>query len=213
MRPDFRYAYLHGFGSSADSFKGRALRERFAKVGTELLLPDLNRPSFATLDVRAMLAALDALDGEGPRWRLIGSSLGGWLAARWAMLHPERVDRLLLLCPGFNLAERWPQILGPSAFESWRVSGFFPFPQGAPDAPPVPVHFGFYESCRAEVGTPEVFCPTVIVHGLRDEVVPFESSRHYAQTRTHVDLVAVDDDHGLARSLDTIESTARRLFA
>ena len=62
MSPAYRYAYLHGFASNARSKKGLALQERFARTGVELWLPDLNRPSFAQLSHRAMLAHLDALD-------------------------------------------------------------------------------------------------------------------------------------------------------
>lgn len=215
MRPDFHYAYLHGFGGGTRSRKGTELRKRFSNLGLDLAIPNLNRPSFTELSVQAMLAAMDLLDAErkmesDQRWRLIGSSLGGWLAARWAMLNPDRVDRLLLLCPGFDLAARWPVLLGPSAFEAWRTTGRHLFPD--PTGELVPVNFSFYESCRADVGTPEVFCPTVIVHGMRDEIVPFESSRLYSKERTHVDLVAVDDDHNLANSLDSIEAAAHRIF-
>jgi pimeloyl-ACP methyl ester carboxylesterase len=31
---------------------------------------------------------------------LIGSSMGGYIAARYAELHPEQVAKLVLLCPG-----------------------------------------------------------------------------------------------------------------
>ena len=31
--------------------------------------------------------------------------MGGYLAARWAQLHPERVERLFLMCPAFNFVE------------------------------------------------------------------------------------------------------------
>ena len=116
MAHPYRYAYLHGFASSPLSNKGVALERLFSERGLPFERPDLNRPSFSKLSHGAMLAAVDEMDGraraEGQTWRFVGSSLGGWLAARWAELHPERVDRLLLLCPGFHLAERWPHLVG-----------------------------------------------------------------------------------------------------
>jgi 2-hydroxy-6-oxonona-2,4-dienedioate hydrolase len=45
-----------------------------------------------------LLALLDALGIE--QAHLSGESLGGWVAAWFAAAHPERVDRLVLVCPG-----------------------------------------------------------------------------------------------------------------
>lgn len=42
-------------------------------------------------------------------------------------------------------------------------------------------------------------CPTILVHGTRDEVIPIEVSRRFA--RAHgVELREVDDDHGLGHA-------------
>lgn len=204
-----RFAYLHGFASGPEARKGRWLAARLAGQGIELHLPDLNRPSFAELTVTGALAAVDEMVAAGPpeaRWCLVGSSFGGYVAARWAELHPERIERLLLLCPGFGLLERWPEMLGPEAMARWEREGSMEFPDGA--GRPTPVHWGFIEDFRRHPPTPEVPCPTRIVHGRRDEVVPIEGSRRYAAARrsdlARVDLVEVDDDHGLLASLETI---------
>ncbi|MHC4779264.1 MAG: alpha/beta hydrolase [Planctomycetota bacterium] len=54
--------------------------------------------------------------------------------------------------------------------------------------------------------------PTVIVHGLSDDVVPIEVSRQYRdRSGGHVRLVEVDDGHRLADSLHAIVDAARRL--
>jgi len=198
-----RFAYLHGFASSAGSYKGTALRERLDEIDLEL--PDLNRPSFGKLSHAAILAHLESM-GEEP-WRLIGSSLGGWVAARFAMEHPERVERLVLLCPGFDLAARWPSLVGEDAMAKWESRGAMPMADHR--GVMVDVHWGFYEEACREVRVPEVTQPTVIVHGARDEVVPVEGSRVYAAAREHVTLREVDDDHGLASSLDVIEQVVR----
>ena len=46
-------------------------------------------------------------------------------------------------------------------------------------------------------------CPTTIVHGLRDDVVPIEVSRRFA-ARTGATLIEVDDDHRLSASREVI---------
>ncbi|HWN69159.1 MAG TPA: YqiA/YcfP family alpha/beta fold hydrolase [Haliangium sp.] len=209
----YRYAYLHGLGSSPRSHKGVALERAFVSRGFELARPDLNRPSFALLDHAAMLAAVDEMDAlapHGPPWRLVGSSLGGWLAARWAELRPERVDRLVLLCPGFDLADRWPEVVGAEQMARWQREGALALADAS--GAMVDVHWGFIESARRHPGTPEVPCRTLILHGVHDEIVPVEQSRRYAATRPHVRLIELDDDHALAATIDRVVEEVLREF-
>jgi len=206
-----RFAYLHGFASSPLSKKAVELEPFFAIHNANLQRPDLNRPSFGRLSRAAMLAAVDELDSaDTAPWCFIGSSLGGWLAAMWAQAHPERVERLVLLCPGFDLAARWSTILGHDAFEEWRERGFVTVPDAA--GVPTRLHWRFMEEAAEYPGTPGVSCPTLIVHGRADEIVPIESSRRYAAARDHVTLVEVDDDHSLAGSLASIAEHSLRFF-
>lgn len=211
-----RHAYLHGFASSSQSSKGQALRRFYAEHDLELHTPDLNIPSFAELSYSGMLAGFDAFDREldqahasdpAARWRLIGSSMGGFLAARWAELHPDRVDRLILLCPAFDFIERWPVLIGADNFERWRSEGRFALPDAS--GTPVAVGYGLIEDARTHPARPEVPCPTTIIHGTRDSIVPIASSRAYAQAHAdRVNLIEVDDDHLLTSSLATIEAIA-----
>jgi len=86
---DVRYAYLHGFGSGPLSRKGIRLRRDFREAGVRLELPDLNVPSFETMTFSSILERLDRLADEGSgdaRFRIVGSSMGGYLAARWAAM-------------------------------------------------------------------------------------------------------------------------------
>jgi len=207
--PTARYAYLHGFASGPLTQKGQALRRRLARRGMDLVLPDLNRPSFAELTVEGALAAVDELIAEGPAaasWRFIGSSFGGYVAALAAQRHPERIDRLLLLCPGFDLVDRWPELLGADRLAAWQRDGTFPIEDGAGVL--TDVHWAFCESMMRHPDFPEIPCPTRIVHGRQDEVVPIETSRRYVARHPDVALIEVDDDHSLLASLDPIEEEA-----
>jgi alpha-beta hydrolase superfamily lysophospholipase len=212
-----RHAYLHGFASSSMATKAQLLKRFYAARGLEFHTPDLNAPSFAELTYSAMLARFDAFDRElderdgiapgTARWRLVGSSMGGFTAARWAQLHPERVDRLILLCPAFDFVARWPSLIGAENFQRWREQGRFPLPDATGKV--VEVHFGLVEDAINHPARPEVPCPTTIIHGTRDTVVPIESSREYAQAHSdRVRLIEVDDDHLLASSMPTIEAIA-----
>ncbi len=222
-----RYAYLHGFASSAQSKKGQEVRRRFAALAQErgdptleLHTPDLNYPSFAELTYSGMLEAFDMFDREldasegvepgSTRWCLIGSSMGGWVASRWAELHPDRVQRLLLLCPAFDFVTRWPALLGAQQFERWRERGSIPLPDGAGKL--VDVHFQLYTDALTQPSRPEVPCPTRIIHGTGDTMVPIASSREYAASHEPVELIEVDDDHHLMRSIHHIEQVVREFL-
>lgn len=207
-----RHAYFHGFRSSPSAKKGLHLRDTFAPEGIDFLLPDLNRPSFARLSVGAMLAHLDRLhEEEGrPAWRIVGSSLGGWLAARWAELHPGRVDRLVLLCPAFDIARRWPEMMSAGDFERWRREGAIETEDAS--GTPARLHFAFYEEASAEVQWPRVRCPVTVVHGTRDETVPITSSHRWVPGQADARLIEVDDTHDLLASLDVVDRAVRDTF-
>ena len=207
-----RFAYLHGFASGPLSKKGQRLRAVFEHAGHELLLPDLNAPSFRALSFAAMLERVDRMDaeeGDAEGWALIGSSLGGWVAARWGELHPARVSRALLLCPAFDVARRWPTILPPGAMALW-ARGALPVPDGS--GAPQPLHYRFYEESTEVPPFPALSCPTRIVHGVCDDRVPIESSRAYTGERAHVSLVEVDDGHQLLDSMAVVEREALALI-
>ena len=202
------FAYLHGFASGPHSRKGVVLAAAFRAEGATLHLPDLCRPTFASQTLTGALAAVDALVASSPdeaTWCLIGSSLGGWLAARWAELHPTRVERLVLLCPGFDMVGRWPALLGADAIARWQREGALPFKDASGEW--TPLHWDFVEDARRHPPIPVVPCPTLIMHGTRDVVVPLAFSETYATAHPdRVHLAVLDDAHDLSQSIPAIEA-------
>lgn len=206
-----RFLYLHGFASSPKSRKALALAEMFHGLGLELEVPDLNVPSFGKLSHQAMLDVVTERVGTtGSPVSIIGSSLGGWVASRFTELHPERVRALMLLCPGFHLAERWPKLVGEEWFAIWERHGELPLADAT--GTKIPVHWAFIEEARREPPAPIVKRPTLIVHGTRDETVPIKSSREYVKTCPDAKLVEVDDTHDLAASIERISAEIHRHF-
>jgi pimeloyl-ACP methyl ester carboxylesterase len=120
------------------------------------------------------------------------------------------VARRLARRPGFDLATRWPKIVGAAGVEKWKREGSLLFPDGAGVLRRV--HYGFFEEGITLPGRPEVPCPTRIFHGVRDETVPVETSRSYASTRPHVELVELDDVHALVDSIETIAAGTLEFF-
>jgi pimeloyl-ACP methyl ester carboxylesterase len=214
MQSPYRYAYLHGFASSSLSRKGVYLSQVFRNRGLSLALPDLNTPSFERMTYGEILDAVDEMDaaagGAGYRWRLIGSSMGGYITARWAQLRPDRVDRVVLLCPGFDMTARWPELIGKEALQRWESTGSLELPDAT--GKPRPVHWGFVAEARTHPPFPELPCPGLILHGNRDEVVDVNVSRAYVRERPWVELIELDDDHSLAASQERIARESLAFF-
>jgi len=90
-----RLLFIHGSDSSSQTYKAQVLRGIFP----DILVPDFTGP----LAVR--MAQLEAIIGVGSGWTLIGSSLGGLMAAIFTTRHPDQVRQLVLLAPALNLPE------------------------------------------------------------------------------------------------------------
>jgi len=208
-----RIAYLHGFGSGPESTKGRALGAAMGAVGMSLDRLDLNRPSFSELTFSASLAVIDDwyATAAGTRVTLIGSSLGGYLAARWAELNPAAMHALVLLCPGLDMAQRWPALLGAQAMARWRAEGTLALPDAR--GKPTPVHWRFIEDALTHPRLPRPSCPTLVIHGTRDAIVPIEGSRAWVASLPDARLVEVDDVHELHASMPRIISDTLAFLA
>jgi pimeloyl-ACP methyl ester carboxylesterase len=206
------YAYLHGLGSSSGSRKGRALREAYAARGIEVHVPELRVPSARHLSIHAMKEHLDALDASlgRPRWRLVGSSLGGWLAG-WFARETGRVDRLVLLSAPLHLRGLWDRVLSEEARAQWKVRGSILFPDV--NGKLQRVGYSFYEDVVALGGEPNgpLPCPALIVHGARDPLLSVDESRAQAAL-SGAELVVLDDDHELTSSIAEVTSRALGFF-
>lgn len=213
MLDPFTFVALHGFASSPRSRKNEHFRPRFAARGITLQTPDLNQPSFARLSFEAMVTEVERTWEQGGKkpLRMIGSSLGGYVAALFASRHPERVDRLVLLCPAFDLSGRWSELVAPDRMDEWRETGSLAFDDATKTS--VRVHYAFFLEGLDVPKSPRVTCPTILVHGRNDETVPFaQSERYAAETPAVRELIAVDDGHDLLASLDVIDAVVERFL-
>ena len=118
-----RVLYLHGFASGPTSSKGVFFEQSFASRGIEVDLPDLSGGDFEHLTLTGQLEVIDRCVSERKPAVIIGSSLGGYLAALYAARHPGVLRALVLLAPGFGFARRWPESLGDEEIRLWRERG------------------------------------------------------------------------------------------
>jgi pimeloyl-ACP methyl ester carboxylesterase len=201
--------YLHGFGSGPGSTKARAVAGRFAALGVPVDVPDLTpgEDGFERSTPSSMLALAEArLEAPG-RHALVGSSLGGWLAALAASRRPS-VERLVLLAPAFRLHERWSARAGAAALARWREEGstaVFHHASGRDRR----IGWGFFEDAARWPAMPEVRVPALVIAGRRDDTVPLEDVEAWVARTPSARLVVVEDGHELTASLDRIFEETR----
>ena len=200
-----QFVYLHGFASSPQSQKATAFTKRFTEMGLSLSVPDLEDGDFKHLTISRQLRTLEkTLDSfPGASFALIGSSMGGYLAALAAQIRPE-VKGAYLMCPGFNFIKRW---------RSTALSGEI-HREGGADLIRVfnyrynktmELDLGIFEDAEKwEAVKYEKPVPTRIVHGIHDDTVDIGESRNFARNHPWASLKEVDSDHGLLSHLDWI---------
>ena len=213
LMSSLRLLYLHGLASSPRGRKRAVLEDRFAPDGFEVVAPDLNVPSFRTLEFPRMVdAARAAFDRAEPRV-IVGSSLGALVALSLSRNLGRLSSPLVLVAPALGFGERWKERL-PAAEE-------FPlFHHG--EGRELPIHRRFFEEMalvRVDEAPPPV--PVSVVMGTEDETVPYAqvAAAWDAWTASgrlvkgsHFHRVA-GGDHGLVAYGDEIESAVRERLA
>jgi pimeloyl-ACP methyl ester carboxylesterase len=200
-----RFVYFHGFASGPQSRKAQAFRAAFGDHGVELEIPRLDRGDFEHLTISGQLRMAEESLAGAP-CRLIGSSMGGYLAALYAATHPE-VERLVLLAPAFGFASRWREMRDPEVISRWRDTGWLEvFHYG--DKSLRRVHFGLLEDAANYPAFPDFRQAALIFHGVNDSVVPVELSREFVASHPNTGLREMDSDHELLSVLDVITGEA-----
>ena len=202
--------YLHGFASGPASTKAQLVRARLAALGHDLLIPDL-APDFTHQTVTSQLAIAEALLGPAPAI-VMGSSLGGYLAALIAARHPERVRALVLLAPAFGFVSRWEAQLGPEVMAHWRRHGVMPV-----------MHYGrereellsvdLLTDARRYPDEPDPPTPALVIAGRFDDAVPLASVEAFAARRPQRELVVYDAGHQLTEVLEPMWERMRIFLA
>jgi pimeloyl-ACP methyl ester carboxylesterase len=191
------YLYLHGFASAPASSKAQFLRSKFAQLGLTLHVPDLNLGDFGGLTLTKQLQFLVNEYGDRPI-AVIGSSLGGYLAAHFATIKITKVQKLVLLAPAFQFGDRIAQGVGAELMAQWRTDGELKFYHYGSDRQ-VPLQYKFWlDASSYQDPVPDSELPILIIHGLHDDVIPPQLSKDFAAKYANVELKLVDSDHRLA---------------
>jgi len=218
---------LHGFGSSLHTWQpwtdalaadARVISIDLPGAGLSAADPGPDYADERSLDI--LLALLDHLQIE--RISLIGHSLGGRIAWRFAAAHPARVDRLVLIAPdgfaspGFEYgkAPEVPSWLGllrhvlPKALLRMNLKVAYADPQQLTDAAVMRYHdlllapgnraAMLQRMAQVTLLPPEpllagIEAPTLLVWGERDAMIPFSNAEDYLAALPDARLIAFAD--------------------
>jgi pimeloyl-ACP methyl ester carboxylesterase len=166
-------------------------------------LPSVTVPSLEELSPRR---AVDLIKELVPKHRadgliLMGSSFGAFLAlhAYHELLNDERahIRSLVLLAPALNPWDPASALLTPARERIWRERGSAPV-LDLETGVEIAVHYQFVEELRAfDSRGVRLELPTLIIHGLNDEVVPVAQSLEFVASRPGVVLELLNDSHQL----------------
>jgi pimeloyl-ACP methyl ester carboxylesterase len=218
-------AYLHGFGSDRKGAKVEAFRRLAAEESWDFLAFEFrghgeSSGEIADLTLSAMLedvdAALEAFDRRDRPLTLVGSSLGGLAAAWWSSRNPGRARGNVLIAPGFGFIGRFLEEIGPDRARAWQREGVLRYANEWLD---VPLRWGLVEDARRfdEAALARAYATdTLVLHGLRDERVPWRASVEFAERCAHrpIDVVLLGDgDHRLQERVGDLTRHARDFLA
>jgi len=208
--------FLHGLCSSPRSAKATFFAARLARHGRSLAAPDLNRPTFETLTLTAQVEEarrfLETLPGDGPA-TVIGSSLGGLVALLLAHQYPDKVQRILLIAPATRFVGDGLPALAGTTLEGWRQTGYLELVHHADNQ----IHrLGFQlkeDAARYDFDELQIPQPVLLIHGTRDEVVPYQRSLVFAAKRPNVRLVPIEGgDHQLGQFFEELWNLSREFL-
>ena len=218
---------LHGFGSSlltwdawANALSADYRVVRFDLPGFGLTGPD---PANDYSDQRAIAVIVAVMDRLGiPRATLVGNSLGGKIAWTFALSHPERLDKLVLVSPdgfasqGFDYGKKpdvplmlrlLPYTL-PKPMLRASIAPAYANPDRLTDATvtryrDMMLAPGVRSAIVARMGQvmladpatllPRIQTPTLLLWGEKDGMIPFPNSADYMRALPHATLVPLPE--------------------
>ncbi len=201
---DVRIVYLHGFASSPQSSKAQFFAQQFAAKQIPFTAPRLDGGDFEGLTITGQLRVIEAAIGDaavenqpGPVV-MMGSSLGGYLAASYASRHPEQlhVIGVIMLAPAFRFLERWQHRFTPEQMQYWRTQGSLPFYHYGSKSQQA-LSYRFIEDAGAYPPEPRFSQPGLILQGTNDPLVPATGARQYAAANPNITLKLFESGHEL----------------
>jgi pimeloyl-ACP methyl ester carboxylesterase len=205
------FIYLHGFASSPRSTKAAYFGERLARIGHVASVLDLEEGDFQGLTITRQLAVvrreIARCSGDVV---LIGSSMGGYLAALAANEEP-RIRRLVLMAPAIDMKAQWEVRYGADQLARWRAKGVAPTFHHAHGEERL-IGYGLYEDVGRHDPAPPVRIPALAFMGRQDQTVAPSAVERWAAQNPSVRLRWLDSGHELVDQLETIWTESAAFF-
>ncbi|MDB5307787.1 MAG: Alpha/beta hydrolase family protein [Gemmataceae bacterium] len=225
-RSAFAVLWAHGFGSHRGGEKAAAVaaecaRRNWAFAAFDFRGHGASAGTMHALRASGLQADLTAirhfLAGRGhPRLGLVGSSMGGFAAAWFARQNPEAAVGCVFLAPAFGfLKRRWDRLTEADRAE-WERTDRLRVRNEWVDTDIGYGLVGERDRFRPEDLAAGWRTPTLIFHGVADDVVPDSDSLDFLRRAGYpqVELrLLKDGDHRLTAYKDEIASEAGRFFA
>lgn len=201
--------FLHGFMSTQAGEKAGYLRDVLLSRGVTYITFDFRGHGQSSGTMRQLTgtrlledchAVIEHCCPANHRIVLIGSSMGGWVASWYAAQHPERINAVMLIAPSFEFGQGFLDTLNREQRARWAEEGVWRLVNEYGTAElgyeliedmaryPLTVLYQRYRT------------PTLICHGLRDDVVDYQQSlefqRHCAAADVDI-LLLKQGDHRL----------------
>lgn len=201
--------YIHGFASNQHAEKALHFEARAKALGLGYIRFDLRGHGASSTSLREMtlsewmrdtLAVIDQIAPAPAPVVLIGSSMGGQIAAWVALERPERVAANLLLAPAFDFYENRVQNLGSEGLARLANEGEARVRNEWID---VVIGRALLEDAaqyRSADLVRRYQTPTLLLHGTADTAVRFDGSLEFLRRTPArpIDLVAIaGGDHRL----------------
>ncbi len=182
--------FLHGFASHQKGEKVLYLRDRFNEIGTSFLAFDHRghgqssgtmKDLTVTHNLEDLKAIIESLCMGYKKRVLIGSSMGGQTAAWFSAQFPHMINANLLIAPGFRFLENRVRDIGPEGLKKLIKEGELTFRNQWLEITIGKELLDDAQKYSAKKLLQHYHTPTLILHGIQDETVPFGDSVHFVQ--------------------------------
>tara|TARA_B100001996_G_scaffold107162_1_gene80902 strand:+ start:2268 stop:2891 length:624 start_codon:yes stop_codon:yes gene_type:complete len=198
-----RVLFAHGFEGAPNGGKPTYMIEQ---LGWDVVTPVMSSKGWNIEQETNVL--LDYIDDPGiePFDLIAGSSMGGLAAANASALRPDADFGVLLIAPAFGLEEMWRNRLTAEEMRVWEISGGRVYEGFELN---IRLNWDFMTTAKL-MSWPKLNHPTVILHGIADDVVPIENSQRVATDQSNViQLMEIEDGHRMQKSTEYFEEAAR----
>jgi abhydrolase domain-containing protein 10 len=223
---DWAVVYVHGFGSVRDGEKGQALEAACARRGYTFAAFDFRGHGESSSTLRelrcaGMLEDLEAVraclaDRGITRLCLVGSSMGGWASAWFALRHPDVVPACVLIAPAFDFPRTLWDRLTEEQRRSWQQTGRLQVRNEWLDTEVGYCLAEDRDRYPAEQLAAGLRTPLLIFHGMRDDTIPYRRTLPLVESAAfgQIELrLFKDGDHRLLALKDEMAEAACDFFA